>query len=111
MSPLNNRQIVLKSRPHGLPSVDNFVLVETPVREPDDGEVVRRTLYLSLDPYMRGRMSDGPSYASSTGIGEPMIGGTVSRIVASRNPAFAVGDYVLGYDGWQEYAISDGKGL
>jgi NADPH-dependent curcumin reductase CurA len=94
-----------------MPGPDNFALVETPVREPAEGEVLRRTLYLSLDPYMRGRMSDRESYASPTPLGQVMVGGTVSRVVASRNPTFQEGDFVLGYDGWQEYGISDGQGL
>ena len=111
MSELINHQIVLKSRPTGRPSLENFALVETPVREPEDGEVLRRTIYLSLDPYMRGRMSDRASYTSPTAPGEPMVGGTVSQVVASRDPAFAEGDFVLGYDGWQEYGVSSGKGL
>ena len=70
-----------------------------------------RTLYLSLDPYMRGRMSDGPSYAAPVAIGDVMVGGTVSRVEASRLDNFKVGDLVLGYTGWQDHALSDGKGL
>jgi NADPH-dependent curcumin reductase CurA len=106
-----NRQVVLRRRPEGQPKPEDFALIETPVREPAEGEVLRRTLYLSLDPYMRGRMSDRASYASSAALNEPMVGGTVSKVVASRNPQFAVGDTVLGYDGWQDYGISDGEGL
>jgi len=111
MSELMNRQIVLKSRPHGEPTTENFALVETAMRQPGEGEVLRRTIYLSLDPYMRGRMSDGPSYASPAALNEAMPGGTVSKVVYSRNPAFAEGDFVLGYDGWQEYGLSDGQEL
>ena len=70
-----------------------------------------RTLYLSLDPYMRGRMSAAKSYAKPAEIGQPMVGGTVGEIVASRNPKYAAGDIVLGYGGWQEYALSNGAGL
>ncbi|MES2459609.1 MAG: NADP-dependent oxidoreductase [Armatimonadota bacterium] len=106
-----NRQWVLKSRPNGEPRVENFELRESPVPAVEEGEVLRRTLYLSLDPYMRGRMSEGPSYASPAELGEPMVGATVSQVVQSRNPAYADGDYVLGYDGWQEYGVSDGNGL
>ncbi len=106
-----NRQIILKSRPEGAPSLDNFQLREAPVPEPGDGEVLMRTLYLSLDPYMRGRMSAAKSYAKPAEIGQAMVGGTVAEIVASRNPKYAVGDIVLGYGGWQEYALSNGAGL
>jgi len=106
-----NRQIVLKSRPEGSPSLDNFELRETSVPQPREGEVLIRTLYLSLDPYMRGRMSAGKSYAKPAEIGQPMVGGTVGEIIASRNPQYAVSDIVLGYGGWQEYALSNGAGL
>src|SRR5215831_4215836 len=106
-----NRQILLRSRPHGPPSLDNFELTETPMPEPGEGEVLMRTLYLSLDPYMRGRMSAAKSYATPAAIGRPMVGGTVGEIVKSRNPKYSVGDTVLGYGGWQEYALSNGAGL
>jgi NADPH-dependent curcumin reductase len=89
-----NRQIVLKSRPEGSPSLDNFELRETSVPQPREGEVLIRTLYLSLDPYMRGRMSAGKSYAKPAEIGQPMVGGTVGEIIASRNPQYAVSDIV-----------------
>src|SRR5262245_37056502 len=106
-----NRQILLKSRPEGAPSLDNFELTERPTPKPSEGEVLMRILYLSLDPYMRGRMSAAQSYAKPADIGKPMVGGTVGEIVISRNPKFSVGDIVLGYGGWQEYALSDGRGL
>src|SRR6516164_9265371 len=106
-----NRQIVLKSRPEGMPGLDNFALTKTGISEPGDGEVLMRTLYLSLDPYMRGRMSAAKSYAKPAEIGQPMVGGTVGEIVKSRRPDFSVGDVVLGYGGWQEFAVSNGKGL
>jgi NADPH-dependent curcumin reductase len=106
-----NRQILLKRRPEGAPSLDNFELVDAPVPEPGEGEVLMRTLYLSLDPYMRGRMSAAKSYATPTAVGHPMVGGTVGEVVKSRNPGYAVGDIVLGYGGWQEYALSNGAGL
>ena len=106
-----NRQILLKSRPEGAPSLDNFELTETPTPEPGDGEVLMRTIYLSLDPYMRGRMNATKSYAAPVAIGQPMVGGTVGEIVKSRNPEYSVGDIVLGKGGWQEYALSDGAGL
>jgi NADPH-dependent curcumin reductase len=111
MAPNTNRQILLKSRPEGPPSLDNFELVEKPIPAPGEGEALMRTLYLSLDPYMRGRMSTAKSYAKPAAVGEPMVGGTVGEIVASHNPKFAVGDIVLGYGGWQEYALSSGAGL
>jgi NADPH-dependent curcumin reductase len=106
-----NRQIVLKSRPEGMPGLDNFALVQAAVPDPGDGEVLMRILYLSLDPYMRGRMSAAKSYAKSAEVGEPMVGGTVGEIVASRHPNYASGDIVLGSGGWQEYALSNGAGL
>src|SRR5712671_2639065 len=106
-----NRQILLKSRPKGVPTLDNFALKQGSVPEPGDGEVLMRTRWLSLDPYMRGRMSAAKSYAKPVEIGEPMVSGTVGEIVASRNAKFAVGDIVLGYGGWQDYALSGGLGL
>jgi len=106
-----NRQIRLKSRPVGTPSAGNFELVEVPVPTASDGDVVRRTIYLSLDPYMRGRMSDAPSYAANLAIGDVICGHTVSQVVESRHPEFKAGDLVTGYDGWQEYARSGGKDL
>jgi len=111
MVQLTNRQILLKSRPTGKPSTDNFEHVERPAPEPGEGRVLLRTLYLSLDPYMRGRMSDARSYAKPAELGRPMVGGTVSKVVASRHAKFAVGDIVLAYAGWQDYALSDGSGL
>lgn len=106
-----NRQILLKSRPEGAPGLDNFELVERPAPEPAAGEVLMRVIYLSLDPYMRGRMSAAKSYATPAALGHPMVGGTVGEIVKSRNPAYSVGDIVLGYGGWQDYAVSNGTGL
>ena len=101
---MNNRQILLASRPAGPPTVDNFRLVETPVPELADGQVLVQHRFLSLDPYMRGRMNDGKSYAAPQPLGEVMIGGTAGEIVASRHAGFAVGDQVVGMGGWQEYA-------
>lgn len=107
-----NRRIVLAARPHGLPTPQDFRLEEVAVPTPDDGQVLLRTLYLSLDPYMRNLMDEvGPTYAPSVPLGEPMVGGTVSRIVASRHSQFRTGDVVLGNGGWQDYALSDGQGL
>jgi NADPH-dependent curcumin reductase CurA len=111
MPALNNRKIVLASRPVGEPKTTDFRLVEETVGEPGPGEVLLKTLWLSLDPYMRGRMSDAKSYAEPVAIGEVMGGGTVSKVIASNNKAFAVGDIVVGYTGWQTYARSDGSDL
>jgi len=106
-----NRQIVLNSRPHGAPRPADFRLEEVDVPEPGEGELLLRTLFLSLDPYMRGRMSEGPSYAEPVAIEEVMVGGTVSCVQRSNHPKFAVGDLVLSYSGWQDYAVSNGAGL
>jgi NADPH-dependent curcumin reductase len=111
MTTLLNSQILLRSRPVGAPTADNFVLVESPIPPVAEGQVLRRTLYLSLDPYMRGRMSAGPSYAAPAEVGKVMVGGAVSQVVESRDPAFAPGDFVLGYDGWQSYGLSAGQFL
>src|SRR5690606_39401632 len=78
---------------------------------PAKGQLLLRNLYLSLDPYMRGRMSDAPSYAAPVGIGEVMGAGTVARVETSRHPDYRVGDLVLAYGGWQDFALSDGSGL
>ncbi len=105
------KRIVLASRPSGAVSPDNFRLEQVPVPELADGQVLVRNHYLSLDPYMRGRMNEGKSYASPQPLNEVMIGGTVGEVVASRNPKYAVGDKVLGMFGWQEMGVSDGSGM
>src|SRR5947209_610307 len=105
------RRIVLASRPVGEPKPSDFREEEFPTPTPKSGEALLRTLWLSLDPYMRGRMSDAPSYAKPVGVGEVMQGGTVSEVVASNNDGFAPGDIVLGHTGWQTHALSDGRGL
>lgn len=106
-----NRQWLLANRPAGEPSESDFEMIEGPVPEPGDGEFVARALYLSLDPYMRGRMRDVKSYAAPAALGEVMVGGVVSQVIASNNAAFAEGDIVQGNFGWQEYAASDGAGV
>ena len=106
-----NRRIVLASRPVGAPTPDDFRLEESALPAPAAGQLLLRTLYLSLDPYMRGRMSDAPSYAAPVAVGEVMVGGTVSRVEASQHPDFKAGDLVLGQTGWQSHSLSDGKGL
>src|SRR5579875_3031210 len=93
---LSNRRIVLASRPTGAPQEENFRLETIPVPEPAEGQVLLRTIWLSLDPYMRGRMSDAPSYSPPVKLGEVMVGGTVSRVMASRAAGFAEGDLVEG---------------
>jgi len=106
-----NRRIVLNTRPLGLPCATDFRLEQVAIPVPQDGQVLLRTLYLSLDPYMRGRMGDAPSYAPSVPIGDVMVGGTVSKVEVSRHPDFRAGELVLGNTGWQDYALSDGQGL
>ncbi len=106
-----NLQVVLASRPIGRPSPDNFELVRTPVPTPGQGQLLLRIRYLSLDPYMRGRMSAAKSYAAPVEIGQPMEGGTVAEVIESRHPDYAAGDIVLSHSGWQSYALSDGAGL
>lgn len=104
-----NQQILLDNRPEGEAVESNFKLVRTEVPALRDGEVLVRHHYLSLDPYMRGRMNDSKSYAASQPLGEVMIGGTVGEVVESRHPKFAVGDQVVGMGGWQEYSVVDGN--
>ncbi|HMN44536.1 MAG TPA: NADP-dependent oxidoreductase [Povalibacter sp.] len=110
-APQINRRIVLAKRPDGDPTPADFRLEEVPIPALRDGEVLLRTVYLSLDPYMRARMSDAASYAAPTELNQVMVGGTVSRIAASRNPRFKEGDLVNSYSGWQEYQVSNGMGI
>ena len=102
-----NKQWHLVSRPSGEPTPDNFKLVETPVPELQDGQVVVRNHFMSLDPYMRGRMNDGKSYAQPQPLNAVMQGGTVGEVVASRTVAYQVGDKVVGPGGWQQYHLAD----
>ncbi len=106
-----NRRIVLNSRPQGAPVPENFRLETAAIPKTNSGEVLLRTVYLSLDPYMRGRMSDQPSYAPPVAIGEVMVGGAVCRVIDSQHPDYAEGDWVLANSGWQDYDVSDGVGL
>ena len=106
-----NLQILLASRPVGHPSPDNFEFVQTPIPSPGEGQVLLKIRYLSLDPYMRGRMSAAKSYAASVEIGQVMEGGTVAEVLESRHPDYAAGDMVLSYSGWQAHALSDGTDL
>ena len=111
MSHSQNRRIVLASRPVGAPRPEDFRLEHTAIPTPGAGEMLLQTLWLSLDPYMRGRMSDAKSYAKSVAIDEVMVGGTVARVVASNIARYKAGDIVLSYGGWQDYALSDGAGI
>ena len=105
------QRIVLASRPQGAVTPDNFRLETVDVPELQDGQVLVRNHFLSLDPYMRGRMNDSKSYAEPQPLDEVMIGGTVGVVEASKNPSFAVGDAVVGMFGWQEVGVSDGRGI
>lgn len=105
-----NRKITLKSRPVGAPSLANLELIERPVPEPGDGEFLVRHQWMSLDPYMRGRMYDVKSYAKPLGLGDVMPAGTVGDVVKSRHPEYREGETVLIQGGWQDYGISNGTG-
>jgi hypothetical protein len=111
MATVKNRRILLARRPTGEPSEADFALSEVELEDPQPGQMLLRTLWLSLDPYMRGRMSDRKSYAQPVGIGDVMVGGTVSEVVASKLEGFIPGDIVEGRTGWQAYALSDGAGM
>lgn len=106
-----NRRILLASRPHGAPTENNFRLEARHVPAPESGQVLLRTVWLSLDPYMRGRMSNAPSYVPPVGLGEVMCGGTVSIVEQSEHADYAVGDWVVGNSGWQDFSLSDGRDL
>ncbi|MBV7430107.1 MULTISPECIES: NADP-dependent oxidoreductase [unclassified Acidovorax] len=106
-----NQQIVLDNRPQGEAVASNFKLVAVDTPALQDGQVLVRHHYLSLDPYMRGRMNESKSYAASQGLGEVMIGGTVGEVAESRHPKYAVGDKVVGMGGWQEYSVVDGNAV
>jgi len=106
-----NVEIRLASRPSGWVTADNFERTESPVPEPSEGEVLVRNIYLSVDPYMRGRMNDVKSYVPPFKVGEVLQAGVVGQVVASRNSRFSEGDYVNGMLGWQNYSISNGQGL
>ena len=106
-----NRQIVLAARPSGFPQESDFKLVESPIPEPGDGQILVRTIYLSVDPYMRARMNDRPSYAPPVGLGETMVGNVVGQVEKSNHPKFPEGAFVEARLGWQEYGLSDGTGV
>src|SRR5947207_10233641 len=100
------RQVILKNRPVGAPKPNDFAVVDVPVAAPGDGEILTRTIYLSLDPYMRGRISGVKSYAKGVDPGDLMVGGTVGEVIESKHPGFKAGDFVQRYDGWQTHAVS-----
>lgn len=106
-----NMQILLASRPSGWVQESDFEMVKTPLPQAGPGQMLIRIHWLSLDPYMRGRMSSAKSYAKSVDIGEVMVGGAVGEVVASSGGKFAVGEFVVGPLGWQQYAVSNGEGL
>jgi len=107
----NNRQWTLASRPVGMPKESDFALVETPLPNLADGQVLAKAKFLTVDPYMRGRISGMKSYAKPVEIGETMVGGAILEVVESKNPKFAPGDVVDVYSGWQEYVVSDGSNM
>jgi NADPH-dependent curcumin reductase CurA len=106
-----SREIRLAARPRGLPREEDFALAETPIPGPAEGQILVRNAYFSVDPYMRPRMSEARSYVAPFELGEPLSGGAVGRVEASRHPAFAVGDWVLHGLGWREWALSDGTAV
>lgn len=108
---MQNKQILLASRPAGMPTLENFKLIEAPMPQPQDGEVLLRTLYLSVDPYMRGRMSDRKSYVPPFGLNEMIAGGGVAEVIESHAEGFQPGDIVTGMLGWQLYAAAKAAGL
>jgi len=109
--PTWNRKITLARRPIGAAELDDFTLIEEPLREPADGEVAVRIELLSVDPYQRGRMNEGRSYTENLQLGDVIVAAAVGRVMASRSDRFSVGDHVLGYLGWQEYATVPGRAL
>jgi NADPH-dependent curcumin reductase CurA len=111
MSEIRNQRIVLAARPDGQPVPSDFRFEEVAVPVPGEGDLLLETLFLSLDPYMRGRMGLVKSYAKPVEIGEVMVGGTVAKVVQSCHPGWAAGDIVLSYSGWQRFSVSDGSGL
>jgi len=106
-----NRQVLLKQRPNGAPTQGDFTITDAPLPDPADGEVLVRGIYLSLDPYMRGRISGQRSYARPVDVGAVMEGRVVGEVARSRDPGFRDGDYVLGGFGWQHYSAVPGQGL
>ena len=106
-----NREVILLSRPKGLPDASLFAIRESEVPHIREGEVLIRTHYLTVDPYMRGRMNDRPSYIAPFQLNQPLSGGVVGKVTESKNPRFRVGDIVTGMLNWADYNVSDGKGI
>ncbi|MCW8347220.1 NADP-dependent oxidoreductase [Vibrio sp. ZSDZ65] len=111
MTQATNRRIVLASRPVGAPTQADFRIENADVPAIGDNEMLLRSIYLSLDPYMRGRMSDAKSYADPVELDDVMVGATVCQVEQSNNSDFPVGEWVLAYTGWQDYGVSNGEGL
>ena len=105
------RSVILRERPSGMPERSNFEIVSETIPAPEAGEVVTRVLYLSIDPYMRGRLSDRKSYATPVQIGEVMTGESIGEVIASADPGFVVGDIVVGARGWQSHSVSKASAL
>ncbi len=111
MSATTSREVRLRARPRGLPTLDDFEIAETPMPEPREGEALVRTIYMSVDPYMRGRMTGVRSYVAPFEVGEPLSGGAVGQVVESRAPELAPGDLVLSQLGWREFAATPARAL
>ena len=107
---MTNRRVLLRNRPVGEPKPSDFEVVDAPLPEPSEGDILVRTIWLSLDPYMRGRMNDVKSYTAPVELGQPMVGGTVGEVVKSRDAAFTPGDFVFSYGGWQAYHVAKAAG-
>lgn len=105
MSIMKNKKILLVSRPTGMPTLDNFKIVDAEMPQPKDGEILIKTLYLSVDPYMRGRMSDRKSYIAPFALNEVVAGGVIAEVIESRSDAYQVGDIVTGHLGWEIYSV------
>lgn len=108
---IKNKRIVLASRPTGKPTIDNFRIEEVAIPKLGKDQILLKTKYLSLDPYMRGRMSDSKSYAAPVALNDVMVGGTVSEVIESRNSAFKAGDMVTSFSGWQSHEVSSGQSI
>jgi NADPH-dependent curcumin reductase CurA len=111
VTPITSREIRLASRPTGRPVAENFTLAQVPIGPPEDGQVLVRNLFMSVDPYMRGRMRDAASYVSPFALGKPLDGGAVGEVVESKAAAFKPGDAVLSHFGWREYFVAPGSAL
>jgi leukotriene B4 12-hydroxydehydrogenase/15-oxo-prostaglandin 13-reductase len=111
LKPSVTRQFKLAARPVGLPKESDFKLIEAPLPTPQQGEVLVKTVYLSVDPYMRGRITGIRTYADPVNIGDVMVGGTVGQVIESRDPSFQPGDFVAGYWGWQDHTVARASGL